>query len=1741
MSLTNLYNRLTGQATISLNQSGLGDDGQMLFPLLPELSEATITLTVSQGPAWEDATQSKFTITGTSQQPLLGMAAPSITFDAIANGNDIQFRMQIETVAGWTFGTSFPQLASTELNLFSLSNALFILTTLDSTGEQLLKGLNFKGYLQLTNTSILPAIEEFITGAAASLPVAGTVQKYEHYQLITIKAQIISGNASFSVADLLSFQFSAPDLALYAYIYSGGPPVALIKRIESNVTLSGASGSPVTLPLALQLPTLVTGWLMMLQPDQKVSLADFLEFLALLGSAGQFDLIGLFTGELGAIKEILKALLLKSFSVEIIGSLKAAPQFRSFSFQVQQQENTPWQIIPNRLELANLQVSLRISKEISSYNTAGFIQGELGITDSIAINAMIPVPIGNGDWQFFSRHPIALTNIEHLSKFTDNNPIGTLLPASLGDVGGLELAELGLIYDPSAVQIKQLEFAVTTKHSWVIVPDQFEIISLYLHFTIEKGSQGWGLSGNIQGELLAGGMTIDTQIQKPVVGSDWYFSLHANAIPLPSLEDLSTLVGGKNALNNHLPKSLLTAQLYLDNPRIDFNLSQRKLEAFGFALITDEIDFNEVKILQACVDVEISFLSQPADKKIKIYGLLTIADIDFYMESEYSGTGGWQLMGQAGLQTPISVGNLIADLVEKFGHVSPPDPIKNFTLQNLAISFNTKSKDFTFSGEADFSINSTLLDITTAIAITRNQDDTFDKNFTGHLFIGQYPNELQFDLIFDKSPTATLFLAAYNNPAGDSIDLSTLLNQYLPDAPLPAGLSITLKDAVLAYESLESAKKVLFALHIGNGINLSNLPLVGKMFPPGQTIKLAYQIVVASATFDKDNDVPKINALMPEGIAQLPTDKDIKDRLGLTTSIQFGSETIQLSLPVAINNDSTGPDPVKPISTTTQTEPTSTATASSTSTSDSAKWFNLQKSFGPVHFERIGVKYQDQKIWFLLDAALSLGGGTLSLDGLAIGSPLTKFEPEFDLKGLGIDFHKGPLEIGGAFLRQHIKEENGREYDEYDGLVVLKSKQLSISALGSYAYVNGHPSLFIYGLMNYPFGGPAFFFVTGAAAGFGYNRALRIPTVSQVAQFPLVEEAVQGQAMSANANRETLIQELEKLHQYVSPSTGQMFLAIGIKFTSFKLIDSFALLAISLGNRVELDILGLSTLLVPPNASTTPLAEVQMALKATFVPDEGFLSIRAQLTPASYVLSKNCHLTGEFAFYTWFSGTHEGDFVISLGGYHPSFKVPVHYPTVPRLRLNWQIDSHTSFKGDLYYALCPHTLMAGGHLEALYHRGHLKAWFKAGADFLIAWKPYHYDAKMYVEIGASYTYHFFGTHHITADLGADLHLWGPEFGGHATIHIWVVSVGVDFGDQSSQRPQPIDWENFKESFLPKDNEICSITVKDGLVTKGDDTSDLGVINPKHFSLVTNSVIPSNKAQLKDTVFLEKKGSDTHLHHIYYNQDQEQLSIEAFKMPVDISQADDEIIEDIKEVLKALDNSLVESQSDVERLKTFMDKYDMAYAASDTDSAALLGKIKSELTTRSIRQLNTTHQYPVASHGISSMAVMPDQLTTTQTITITKKELISGDEQDVDVTYDFAYTPILKKMPAGLWGQELTPSVNGEPFIENALAGFEITPAEAHKPGKTQAIDRRNLRYTTDSSIADAYGWASLMLFTADTQKDKEDINQSILAAETVTNRNALLTQLGFDTTDNLIDLNETVANDFLVAPQVEKI
>lgn len=464
-------------------------------------------------------------------------------------------------------------------------------------------------------------------------------------------------------------------------------------------------------------------------------------------------------------------------------------------------------------------------------------------------------------------------------------------------------------------------------------------------------------------------------------------------------------------------------------------------------------------------------------------------------------------------------------------------------------------------------------------------------------------------------------------------------------------------------------------------------------------------------------------------------------------------------------------------------------------------WLDVNKAFSVLYLSRIGVMLDgsdgDSRIYLFLDASFSISKVRFDFYELYISTSLKNLKDiSFGLSGLLVSLNTSAFSLSGGLYKTND--------DFYNGTLSLKIGTFSLDALASYGELKGsnEKSFFAFCMISVPIGGPPFFYVNGFALGFGINRSIVLPELNKIAQFPLVA-AARGESKEISAKSEPN-KVLTTLNQYIKPESGQYFATAGIKFLTFGILESFALLSIEFGNSTKVSLLGLSTATMPPLSKyDQSIIFAELALKATFDPEQGELLIMAALTDRSFLFHPDCKLTGGFAVGFWYKGDYSGDFIVTIGGvHHPDF-INIHYPTIPKLGISWIINNNTSVKGSGYFALTPSCIMAGIDIALTFELGNLRAWLSAGAQFLIAWKPFFYDVNLYVSVGASYSLKILWSRvTFKIELGANLHIWGPEFSGTARISWFIISFTISFGANSSQTRPNIQWNEFVESFIP---------------------------------------------------------------------------------------------------------------------------------------------------------------------------------------------------------------------------------------------------------------------------------------------------------------------------------------------------
>jgi hypothetical protein len=1043
--------------------------------------------------------------------------------------------------------------------------------------------------------------------------------------------------------------------------------------------------------------------------------------------------------------------------------------------------------------------------------------------------------------------------------------VAALLPGPLKALGGIALVGFEAGLDLETLTLGRFAFEITTQEPWVLIGPEVLKIQPYVHVSREAGAE-------------------DTAIR---IGGDWWIGETRFTVDLdPATGDfMAGMAVGETldmgAMLDHFAFHLNRPDCVLLDLDIDGNVEDG---VFSLRIET-----------AGGWHFDIGGGAEIAIKDIELTARYGVGALTGHLAGDIV-IAGWRLGVDLILDDACTFEVLIpelkvGELAESFlALVGLPVDIPDFTLTDTLITITPtnglfsiagtsatpvtlfsgfKARIARFSAERSGGEGERLVEAALELVFTIDGIDLMAAAEYRHVETGKAPeSEWLFTLRQGETPLSLAGLVealermvglSYPLAAGDLAirDLTLSFTLGGADRRLAAAATVTSSgDAYATFRLVAEKRGTADWSHLVNvdvslaGVDPARLPMVGPMLR-GTGLRLeTLRVTRASQAMSSDDgkrlkeNVAKDIALPLPAVAGLDVSLLSSGLGNLPIGLQVANRHMSSDVPA----DGTVDGEILP--------PPAPAQV------DETRWFAIDKGFGPFTLERLGFNFQNERLTLVFDSHVSLQGFTLSLAGLGLGTRLDRFDPSFRLDGIGLGFAAGPVSVSGAMLR--------RGADFYAGSVRLEAAGYAIGAIGEYAApdasrpeLGNATSMFVFGVLEAPLGGPPICYVRGVAAGLGINSSLRTPAVGEIQDFSLIQAALPGAGfggMDLNA-------VLRAMDRDIHPMAGRQWLAAGLRFSSFELVHSVALLTVPLDRPENITLIGLSRLSMPPEAPN-PIAMLEIGFTASVKPADGLVAIEGQLTRNSFLLSHDCHPTGGFAFYAWFAGAHEGDFVLTLGGYHPRFPKPDHFPNPRRLAMQWRLSSALAIKGTSYFALVPNAVMAGGTMEAVWESGPVRAWFNCGYDFLIQWKPFAYDVSISVEVGAEVSVDlWFTTITVGFSIGAGLRLHGPPFGGEVWIDLDIVSFTISFGPSRPDRAA-LDWGQFRQSFLPAQvvlppgralafndtgatNTVCLVRPSGGVMR---DLSAEGgrlqwVLNNERLALEVVCVVPVKQAQV----------------------------------------------------------------------------------------------------------------------------------------------------------------------------------------------------------------------------------------------------------------------------------------------------
>jgi hypothetical protein len=1080
--------------------------------------------------------------------------------------------------------------------------------------------------------------------------------------------------------------------------------------------------------------------------------------------------------------------------------------------------------------------------------------------------------------------PIAGPSV--VAKLLGVNSEDIQLPEPIANLGGFSMELLG--YIRSDWTVLSLGATVETEKQWPIAKD-FDIDGVRLSIRVDREGTGEfddpsdfeePLDASKLGELkrvsasLAANLRVSA-LTPPLVlpvrilyGGDELRIGILNAHGFPSLGALADAVAHKSVAGS-LPGALRRLRLEEVSLEVTVSTKGSGFRSFFLNARLEDLAIVTGKLALARMAIELNV----EDKWVSGFasGAIRLGEIEIMLFARRSVSGGWEFKGNTAPDQRTTIKTLIETVAGLFNDkaLTLPPVLESFTLDNFAVAFTTETETGSFwltcAGTIPFGDRSE--DKLSAKVDIRRENDEF--GFSGELVVA----EAAFAFVVDLKKDSGTEISAHWESAKSKTKLN--LTTLSKDLSLPPALQSLAPDSAELTLSLSKRKKRLaLACAFSNGaraafllgqnsdaskpgwyaafgmkpgdISTKSLGPLGSALKPHAIALKGLEIVAATANVSEAMSGfqgPIAQGLLLKGVLEFEGTsfrEDFECQLGGTKQKERGEPSPAhdaaripevnasgtLKLPEGKNNVPVG------------------------------------RTIGPITFRKARfesrkdpAKPEDDLVCLLFDASMAAGGLELSLDGFALAFPQKAiFDPKslsvrVDLDGLAVNFSRPPLTIGGGLRRTPNRE-------GFEGDLLIQAERFQIAAIGSYSKIrlptaDGSktievPSLFVFGMLAGMLGGPPPFFVTGLALGAGYNSRLTIPPVEEIEAFPLV---------AAVADPTKFSEARAGIGKFIAASYGDYWLAAGVKFTSFRLADSFALFSVAFGNRLQFALTGLTKLSLPPEVNP-PTTYAELAIRAVLDPQAGVLGIEGRLTKNSYIFATELRLTGGFAFFVWFGGAKEaGDFVITLGGYHPRFVKPQHYPNVPRLGIRGQLGDSLSVAGEAYLAITPSCLMTGLKFEATYASkdGALRVAFLAYADFLIAWAPFHYEAEVGIAISVFYQpFHndvSGASQAIKLECSAILAIAGPPFGGVATINVLGAPLRIEFGLPTSE-PKRLKWDEFRKQFLQSNSEgqplLAAVRIAGGIIREiKDDKGKLQhrIVNPYELAIETDSTVP----------------------------------------------------------------------------------------------------------------------------------------------------------------------------------------------------------------------------------------------------------------------------------------------------------
>lgn len=411
------------------------------------------------------------------------------------------------------------------------------------------------------------------------------------------------------------------------------------------------------------------------------------------------------------------------------------------------------------------------------------------------------------------------------------------------------------------------------------------------------------------------------------------------------------------------------------------------------------------------------------------------------------------------------------------------------------------------------------------------------------------------------------------------------------------------------------------------------------------------------------------------------------------------------------------------------------------------------------------------KVEASLSFGLDLGVLQASVDRIGLAGHVGFENGEFALdfkppNGVGLAVNAGPV-TGGGFL---FFDPDRQQYA--GGLELDIAGAVTVTAVGliTTRMPDGSEGFSLLGILALEFGTPVQlglgFTWNGIGGLLGLNRTMRLEAMAAGIKSGAAERILFPRDVVANAAR--IISDLRTFF----PPLDDTFLIGGMLKIGW---GSPSIATLSLGVIIQIPpgtfaILGVLQVALPDEDAS--ILRLKVGFLGAYEPDRERAWFFATLYDSRVLL-----MTLEGGMGVLVAWGASGNFVISVGGFHPQFSPPpLPFPTPDRLAINILNYPAARIRVLAYFAVTSNTVQFGARAEIFFGFDSVKLEGHFGLDVLFRFSPFYFI----VDVSASISLKVFGAGLFSVRLRGTLE--GPtpwRFSGHASVSILFFSIGVD--------------------------------------------------------------------------------------------------------------------------------------------------------------------------------------------------------------------------------------------------------------------------------------------------------------------------------------------------------------------------